>query len=127
MHFLCPAAGRLLNEDLAQLWYKHERDHLLLEAAFPSSYPDAPFTLRVVQPRCVWYTGTGFSALGTACDSKLQSGLQMHAMLPATTFPCKPPTKQPKQLADEGTLRSSSIFQHNIACRPRQAHIHWEI
>lgn len=32
-------------------------DHLLMELTFPSDYPHHPFFLRVVKPRCQWYTG----------------------------------------------------------------------
>jgi len=51
---LLHAAGRRLNEDLAQLNWRFGQDHLLLEVAFPEDYPEQPFTLRVVLPRCVW-------------------------------------------------------------------------
>lgn len=48
------AAGQLLNEDLAELAWRFGQDHLLLEATFPDTYPDQPFSLRVILPRCVW-------------------------------------------------------------------------
>lgn len=51
---ILPAAGRMLNEDLAELAWRHGQDHLLLEATFPSNYPDQPLSLRMVAPRCTW-------------------------------------------------------------------------
>ena len=50
-------AGRQLNEDLQQLKAQHGQDFLLMEITFPQNYPQEPPFLRVVSPRCVWYTG----------------------------------------------------------------------
>ena len=48
------AAGRHLNEDLAQSAWSGGPAHLLLEADFPWNYPQQPFSLRLVKPRCMW-------------------------------------------------------------------------
>ena len=50
-------AGRKLNEDLHKLGLAHGQDYLLMEATFPPDYPDKPFFLRVLSPRCRMYTG----------------------------------------------------------------------
>ena len=50
-------AGRKLNEDLNQLGLAFGQDFLLMEATFPPEYPDKPFFLRVLSPRCRMYTG----------------------------------------------------------------------
>ena len=50
-------AGRQLNQDLQQLKSQHGQDFLLMEVTFPQNYPQEPPFLRVVSPRCVWYTG----------------------------------------------------------------------
>ncbi|KAL0027580.1 hypothetical protein WJX77_012237 [Trebouxia sp. C0004] len=51
------AAGHQLNQDLQQLMSQHSQDFLLMEVTFPQAYPQEPPFLRVVSPRCVWYTG----------------------------------------------------------------------
>lgn len=67
-------AGCDLNADLAQLAALYGQDHLLMEATFPSNYPEAPFFLRMVTPRCCWYTGH-VTAGGSICIELLtQSG-----------------------------------------------------
>ena len=50
-------AGRQLNQDLAQLGAAHGQDYILMEAIFPPEYPNKPFFLRVITPRCRMYTG----------------------------------------------------------------------
>jgi ubiquitin-protein ligase len=50
------ATGHQLNQDL-QLMSQHHQDFLLMELTFPQAYPQEPPFLRVVSPRCVWYTG----------------------------------------------------------------------
>ena len=50
-------AGHQLNQDLQQLKSQHRQDFLLMEVTFPQAYPQEPPFLRVVSPRCVWYTG----------------------------------------------------------------------
>ena len=62
--------GRALNEDLARLAAQFGQDHLLCEVSFPSDYPASPFALRVVRPRCVWYTGH-VTAGGSVCIEAL--------------------------------------------------------
>lgn len=49
--------GRQLNVDLSQLAERHGQDHLLMEVSFPEDYPQQPFFIRVITPRCRWYTG----------------------------------------------------------------------
>ena len=51
------ATGHQLNQDLQQLMSQHHQDFLLMELTFPQAYPQEPPFLRVVSPRCVWYTG----------------------------------------------------------------------
>ncbi|KAK9832429.1 hypothetical protein WJX74_009995 [Apatococcus lobatus] len=66
--------GRDLNADLAQLFRKKGQNHLVMEIQFPQSYPSDPFFLRVISPRCVWYTGH-VTAGGSVCIEALtQSG-----------------------------------------------------
>ena len=62
--------GRQLNADLARLARRHGQDSLLMEASFPASYPDQPFAVRVITPRCVWYTGH-VTAGGSICIEAL--------------------------------------------------------
>ncbi|GMH34444.1 hypothetical protein BSKO_02278 [Bryopsis sp. KO-2023] len=62
--------GAALNADLRKLNEKHQQDHLLLEATFPMDYPTEPFFLRVISPRCVWYTGH-VTAGGSICIESL--------------------------------------------------------
>jgi len=50
-------AGHQINQDLQQLKSQHSQDFLLMEVTFPQAYPQEPPFLRVVSPRCVWYTG----------------------------------------------------------------------
>ena len=49
--------GRQLNQDLAELQRNHGMDHILLEVLFPEDYPNQPPFVRVVAPRCQYYTG----------------------------------------------------------------------
>lgn len=49
--------GKALNQDLKDLKEKHGQDHVLMEILFKEDYPTDPFFLRVVSPRCQWYTG----------------------------------------------------------------------
>lgn len=49
--------GKALNKDLEELREKHGQDHVLMEILFEEQYPTVPFFLRVVSPRCQWYTG----------------------------------------------------------------------
>lgn len=49
--------GRSLNQDLRYLSRKFGQDHLLMEITFEHDYPTTPFFLRLVSPRCEWYTG----------------------------------------------------------------------
>jgi ubiquitin-conjugating enzyme E2 Q len=62
--------GRALNADLARLQAEHGQSYLLCEASFPADYPARPFALRVVSPRCVWYTGH-VTAGGSVCIEAL--------------------------------------------------------
>ena len=52
----CPG-GRQLDADLQRLARERKHDHLLMECSFPKDYPTQPFAVRLVLPRCVWYTG----------------------------------------------------------------------
>ncbi|CAD7697949.1 unnamed protein product [Ostreobium quekettii] len=62
--------GRQLNQDLAQLAARHGQDHLAMEITFPEDYPQQPFFIRVVTPRCRWYTGH-VTAGGSICIEAL--------------------------------------------------------
>jgi len=62
--------GRALNADLARLQQEHGVDHLLCEVSFPRDYPHKPFFLRLVRPRCCWYTGH-VTAGGSICIEAL--------------------------------------------------------
>jgi ubiquitin-conjugating enzyme E2 Q len=62
--------GRALNSDLARLAAEYGQDHLLCEVSFPSDYPARPFALRLVSPRCAWYTGH-VTAGGSVCIEAL--------------------------------------------------------
>ena len=62
--------GAALNGDLARLGREWGVDHLQLEALFPPNYPAAPFLLRLVYPRCCWYTGH-VTAGGSVCMEAL--------------------------------------------------------
>ena len=62
--------GAALNADLARLKREHGCDHLLCEANFPPDYPSRPFLLRLVYPRCCWYTGH-VTAGGSICVEAL--------------------------------------------------------
>eukprot|EP00884_Botryococcus_braunii_P011162 jgi/Botrbrau1/20046/Bobra.200_1s0051.1 len=67
-------AGFYLNQDLKTLSETYKQDHMLMEIDFPREYPDKPFLLRVVSPRCCWYTGH-VTAGGSICTEMLsQSG-----------------------------------------------------
>lgn len=59
-------AGQQLNSDLRQLQLQYGQDFLLMEVTFPEAYPHEPLFLRVVSPRCVWYTGH-VTAGGAVC------------------------------------------------------------
>ena len=50
-------AGQQLNSDLKQLKLRYGQGFLLMEVTFPEAYPHEPLFLRIVSPRCVWYTG----------------------------------------------------------------------
>lgn len=50
-------AGQQLNSDLKQLKLRYGQNFLLMEVNFPEAYPHEPLFLRVVSPRCIWYTG----------------------------------------------------------------------
>ncbi|KAK9819125.1 hypothetical protein WJX74_005594 [Apatococcus lobatus] len=63
-------AGRKLNEDLHKLALAHGQDYLLMEATFPADYPEKPFFLRVLSPRCRMYTGH-VTAGGSICIEAL--------------------------------------------------------
>lgn len=54
----CPG-GHQLNADLLALKQSYGQDYIELEVGFPpgDEYPAHPFILRVVSPRCRWYTG----------------------------------------------------------------------
>ena len=60
------AAGRNLNSDLRDLQRRHGSGFLLVELTFPFIYPQEPPFLRVVTPRCVWYSGH-VTAGGAVC------------------------------------------------------------
>jgi ubiquitin-conjugating enzyme E2 Q len=62
--------GAALNADLVRLAREHGQDHLLCEVTFPSDYPSRPFALRLVTPRCEWYTGH-VTAGGSVCIEAL--------------------------------------------------------
>eukprot|EP00803_Ostreobium_quekettii_P002265 evm.model.scf_2590.1 EVM.evm.TU.scf_2590.1 scf_2590:1117-4689(-) len=62
--------GRQLNRDLAELARRHGQDHLALDITFPEDYPQQPFFVRVVTPRCRWYTGH-VTAGGSICIEAL--------------------------------------------------------
>jgi ubiquitin-conjugating enzyme E2 Q len=62
--------GALLNADLARLQAEHGVGHLMLEATFPRDYPTRPFLLRLIYPRCQWYTGH-VTAGGSICMEAL--------------------------------------------------------
>ena len=62
--------GAALNADLARLAREHGQDHLLCEVSFPSDYPSRPFALRLISPRCAWYTGH-VTAGGSVCMEAL--------------------------------------------------------
>eukprot|EP00195_Chlamydomonas_chlamydogama_P008603 CAMPEP_0202891176 /NCGR_PEP_ID=MMETSP1392-20130828/1308_1 /ASSEMBLY_ACC=CAM_ASM_000868 /TAXON_ID=225041 /ORGANISM="Chlamydomonas chlamydogama, Strain SAG 11-48b" /LENGTH=906 /DNA_ID=CAMNT_0049574859 /DNA_START=9 /DNA_END=2729 /DNA_ORIENTATION=+ len=64
------AGGKQLNLDLKQLERRHGQGHILMEIAFPEDYPTQPFFLRVVRPRCCWYTGH-VTAGGSICIESL--------------------------------------------------------
>lgn len=66
------AAGHQLNLDLQQLKSQHGQDFLLMEVTFPQAYPVEPPFLRVVSPRCLWYTGH-VTAGGAICLEVLTS------------------------------------------------------
>ena len=59
-------AGQHLNSDLQQLKLRHGQGFLQMEVNFPEAYPCDPPFLRVVSPRCVWYTGH-VTAGGAVC------------------------------------------------------------
>ncbi|KAK9817931.1 hypothetical protein WJX72_004478 [[Myrmecia] bisecta] len=63
-------AGKDLNSDLQRLKHRYGQDHMLMEIAFDADYPQKPFFLRVVSPRCVWYTGH-VTAGGSICIAAL--------------------------------------------------------
>jgi hypothetical protein len=54
----CPG-GEKLNDDLRILEHRFGQDFIELEINFPAgdAYPANPFMVRVVSPRCKWYTG----------------------------------------------------------------------
>lgn len=60
------SAGQRLNSDLQQLKLQQGQGFLLMEINFPEAYPSEPPFLRVVSPRCVWYTGH-VTAGGAVC------------------------------------------------------------
>ena len=62
--------GAALNADLARLGREYGQDHLLCELSFPKDYPSSPFFLRLVSPRCCWYTGH-VTAGGSVCIEAL--------------------------------------------------------
>ena len=63
--------GQQLNCDLAELHRRYDVEGCLtLEILFPSEYPAAPPFIRVVTPRCVWYTGH-VTAGGSVCVEAL--------------------------------------------------------
>jgi ubiquitin-conjugating enzyme E2 Q len=64
------AGGRALNGDLARLQREHGAGHLQCELLFPADYPSRPFLLRLVYPRCCWYTGH-VTAGGSVCMEAL--------------------------------------------------------
>ncbi|KAK9814694.1 hypothetical protein WJX72_010012 [[Myrmecia] bisecta] len=64
------AGGAALNGDLAQLKNQYGQDYLLMELKVPSDYPQDPFFLRVISPRCMWYTGH-VTAGGSICIEAL--------------------------------------------------------
>lgn len=61
-HFFPDSAA--VNGDIRRL--PDGKQHVLLEARFPTDYPASPFMLRVVWPRCVPYTGH-VTVGGTVC------------------------------------------------------------
>ena len=66
--------GRRLNEQLGLLNAMHGQDHIVMEAVFPEDYPNSPFSVRVITPRMVWYTGH-VTAGGSIClESLTNSG-----------------------------------------------------
>ncbi|KAG1676351.1 hypothetical protein FOA52_001146 [Chlamydomonas sp. UWO 241] len=64
------ASGRALNADLRALAAKHGQGFILMECTFPENYPTEPLFLRIVSPRCMWYTGH-VTAGGSICIESL--------------------------------------------------------
>jgi len=62
--------GRAMNQDLAELKRRYGQDYVLMEMAFPNDYPNRPFSLRVVSPRMMWYSGH-VTAGGSVCMEML--------------------------------------------------------
>lgn len=62
--------GAALNADLARLGRQCGQSWLACEAIFPPDYPSRPFLLRLVSPRCCWYTGH-VTAGGSICIEAL--------------------------------------------------------
>ena len=60
------AASDNLNEDLKLLAKRGGKDHIKLEILIPKNYPNDPPFVRVVYPRCKWYTGH-VTAGGSIC------------------------------------------------------------
>ncbi|KAK3261162.1 hypothetical protein CYMTET_29917 [Cymbomonas tetramitiformis] len=78
-------AGRDLNSDLSILKQRYDQDHILMEARFPSDYPNKPFSLRVISPRMVWYTGH-VTAGGSVCIEALTLSRSKGAWQPDFSF-----------------------------------------
>eukprot|EP00854_Cymbomonas_tetramitiformis_P000871 gene871-1364_t len=57
-------AGRDLNSDLSILKQRYDQDHILMEARFPSDYPNKPFSLRVISPRMAASMYSGWVPFG---------------------------------------------------------------
>jgi hypothetical protein len=120
--------GKQLNKDLAKLKQRHGMDHLLMELQFPSDYPNEPFFLRIVAPRCQWYTGhvtaggkfppsTGnFRSIlnkGLATAVRAMKGECMHAslqLLLQTSKGCSGSLHAKSRLLFDSTCRGLQVF-----------------
>jgi len=71
----CPG-GKTLAEDLEKLKASHGTDNILVEVSFPhGEWPVFAPLVRVVRPRCVWYTGH-VTAGGGICLPTLVTGIE---------------------------------------------------
>ncbi|GAX74128.1 hypothetical protein CEUSTIGMA_g1577.t1 [Chlamydomonas eustigma] len=77
--------GKQLNIDLLELSKTHGQDFLLMEAQFPNDYPTMPLFLRIITPRCCWYTGH-VTAGGSICIEALVNTGTASGWQPSMTF-----------------------------------------